>query len=130
MRTKKIQKTQKNRYQPSNLIIENKTVSNLSTIANHFNYFFANIVGEIDKTIGPSNKTSHDYLCSPNENSFYLSPTCKEDIEDIISTISTDKACEPYNIPTRILKDFKKKLSKPLVMLLILASHLEYSQIQ
>ena len=46
-----------NRYQPSNLIIENKTVSNLSAISNHFNYFFTNIAGEIYKTIGPSNKT-------------------------------------------------------------------------
>ena len=47
---------QTNRYQPSNLIIENKTVSNLSTIANHFNYLFTNIAGEIGKTIGPSKK--------------------------------------------------------------------------
>ena len=47
---------QTNRYQPSNLIIENKTISNLSAIANHFNYLFANIAGEIGKTIGPSNK--------------------------------------------------------------------------
>ena len=107
-------KCKTNRYQPSNLITENKTVSNLSAIANHFNYLFTNIAGKIDKTIGPSNKTPQDYLCNPNENSFYLSPPCKEDIEDIISTIRTDKACGPNSIPTRILKDFKKELSKPL----------------
>ena len=124
MATKKIQKSlvcnqihskcKTNRYQPSNLIIENKTVSNLSTIANHLDYFFTDIAGEIDKAIGPSNKNPHDYLCNPNENSFYLSPTFKEDIEDIISTARTDKACGPNNIPTRILKDFKKELSKSL----------------
>ena len=105
---------QANRYQPSNEIIENKTVSNLSTITNHFNCFFTNIAGEIDKMIGPSNKTPQDYLCNPNENFFYLSPTCKEDIEDIISTIRTGKSYGPNNIPTRILKNFKKELSKPL----------------
>ena len=49
-----------------------------------------------------------------NKNSFYLSSTCKEDIEYVISTIRTDKACGPNSIPTRILKDFKKELSKPL----------------
>ena len=43
-----------------------------------------------------------------------LCPTCKEDIEDIISTIRTDKACGPNSIPRRILKDFKEELSKPL----------------
>ena len=64
--------------------------------------------------IGPSNKTPYDYLCNPNENSFYLSLSCKEDIEDIISTIRTDTACGPSSIPTRILKGFKKELSKPL----------------
>ena len=63
---------QTNRYQPSNLIIENKTVSNHNTTANHFNYFFANIAGEIDKTIGPSNKIPQDYLCNQDENSFYV----------------------------------------------------------
>ena len=68
---------QTNRYQTSNLIIENKTFFSLSTTAYHFNYFFTYIAGDIDKTIGPSNKTPHDYLRRPNENSFYLSPTCK-----------------------------------------------------
>ena len=47
---------QTNRYQPPNLVNENETVFNLSTVANHFNYFFTNISGEIEKTIRPSNK--------------------------------------------------------------------------
>ena len=64
------------------------------------------------------------------QNSFYLSSTCKEDIEDIISTIRTDKTCEPNSIPTRILKDFKKEMSKPLSDVINIASHLEYFQIQ
>ena len=59
-------------------------------------------------------KPPHDYLSNPNKNSFYLSPTRKEDIEDIISTIRINNTCGPNNIPTRILKDFKKELSKPL----------------
>ena len=40
--------------------------------------------------------------------------TYKEDIEDIITTGRTDKACGSDSIPTRILKDFKKEFSKPL----------------
>ena len=77
-------------------------------------YFFTNIAGEIDKTIGPSIKTPSDYLCNPNKNSFYLCPTCKEDIEDIISTIRTDKVYESNSIAARILQVFKMELSKPL----------------
>ena len=80
----------------------------------NLNYFFTNIAHEIDKTIGPSIKAPYDYLCNPNENSFYLRPTCKENIEDIISTIRTDKACRSNNIPTRILKGFEKEPYKPL----------------
>ena len=92
---------QTNRYQPSNLIIENKTVSNLSTIRNHFNYFFTNSTGETDKMIGPSNKTPHDYLCNPNENYFYLNPTCKEDIEGIISTIKNLSTKKTTNLTAK-----------------------------
>ena len=46
----------------------------------------------------------------------FLLPRCtyKEDIEDIITTVRTDKACGSDSIPTRILKDFKKEFSKPL----------------
>ena len=117
---------QTNRYQQSNLIIENKTVSNLSTIANNFNYFFTKNAGEADRTTGPRNKTPNDYLCNPNKDSFYLSPTCKEDIEDIISTVRTDKTA----FQQEYLKISKRSYLNPLVMLLILASHMEYFQIQ
>ena len=74
----------------------------------------------IEKMINAKRKQSlstlklTDYLCNQNKNSFYPCPTCKEDTEDITSTIRTDKTCEPNNIPTRILKDFKKELSKRL----------------
>ena len=34
---------------------------------------------------------------------------CPPNIQDMISTRKTDKANGPKNIPTRILKDFKKK---------------------
>ena len=43
---------QTNRYQTSNLIIENKTFFSLSTTAYHFNYFFTYII--TDKVCGPN----------------------------------------------------------------------------
>ena len=43
-----------------------------------------------------------------------LSPTLPEDIEDLISSMKTNKASGPNSIPTKILKLFKKEFSKPL----------------
>ena len=43
-----------------------------------------------------------------------LSPTLPEDIEDLISSMKTNKASGPNSIPTKILKLFKKEFLKPL----------------
>ena len=54
-------------------------------------------------------KSFDSYLKNANKNSFFMSPTIKEDVEDILSTLKTHKSIGPGNIPTRILKEFKTK---------------------
>ena len=44
----------------------------------------------------------------------FLSPILPEDIEDLISSMKTNKASGPNSIPTKILKLFKNEFSKPL----------------
>lgn len=38
-------------------------------------------------------KKQQDYLQESNEKSFFLSPTCQNDVEDIIQNMQTDKEC-------------------------------------
>ena len=52
---------------------------------------------------------------------FFLSPTTKEDVEDILSTLRTNKTAGPGGVPIRILKDFKKCLSRPISSLIALS---------
>ena len=64
-----------------------------------------------------------NYLKNFNDNSFFLTPTTAKEIEDIIGNLKLGKATGPNSIPTRILKDHKKELSKPLAEL-ITVTHL------
>ena len=52
---------------------------------------------------------------------FFLSPTIKEDVEDILSALKTNKTAGPRSVSTRILRDFKKCLSKPISHLINLS---------
>ena len=75
---------------------------------------FALIVSEIDNKIGTSKKRPQHYLDQSNENTFFLSVSCKEDIKDIIGNMCTSKTCGPNSIPIKILKKCKNGLAKPL----------------
>ena len=100
--------------EPPNILINNQVNTNPEQVAEHFNEFFTNIASKIDSKIVPSNTTYQNYLNNPHENSFFLSPTTKNEIQDFLSTMKSNKAHGPNSIPITILKDFKAHLSQPL----------------
>ena len=62
-----------------------------------------------------SKKKKHlSFLGPENNNTISISPTLPVDTEDLISSMKTIKASGPKSIPTKILKLFKKEISKPL----------------
>ena len=69
---------------------------------------------KISNKIPKTPKCFDSYLKNSNKNYFFLSPMTKEDIKDILSTLKTYKTAGPGSVPIRILKDFKKFLSRPL----------------
>ena len=82
------------KYQHLSLAIENKAVLNLSIMSTHFNKFFTQITSKIDKKTGKGVKKLPDYL-HHKWNSFFLIPTCKNDVKDIVHKMQTDEACGP-----------------------------------
>ena len=60
------------------------------------------------------------YLGTMKENHMFLTPTTQNDIEVLIDNIEVNKGFGPNSIPTKILKDYKSKLSKPLSDMIIL----------
>ena len=95
------------------LNIDNETITDDLTISNHFNNFFTSVAKNLVNKIPKTPKSFNSCLKNSNENSFFLSLTTEEDFENILSTLKTNKRAEPGSVPTRIPKDFKKCLSKP-----------------
>ena len=56
-------------------------------------------------------------LDKPQASSFFLSPTNSTEIESIIMSLSSNKACGPSSISTSLLKTLKGVLSIPLKLL-------------
>ena len=98
----------------SSLLIDGQIIKSAKEISNHFNNFFKTVAKKINKNIVKPKQTHLSYLGPENNNTIFLSPTSPEDIEDLISSMKTNKASGPNSIPTKILKLFKKEFSKPL----------------
>ena len=98
----------------SSLLIDGQIIASAIEIPNYFNNFFTSVAVKINKNIVKSKKTHLSYLGHENSNTIFLSPTLPDDIEDLISSMKTNRASGPNSIATKILKLFKKVFSKPL----------------
>ena len=98
----------------SSLLIDNQLITSAKQISDHFNNFFTSIAEKIHRNIVKAKKTHLSYLGPETKNTIFLSPTVPEDVEDLISSMKTNKASGSNSIPTNISKLFKKEFSKPL----------------
>ena len=88
--------------------------TNQVEISNIFNDYFASIAEKTKVNINYSNKNFSDFLKDKNQNSFFLSPTNKYEIQNVISSLNSNKSVGPNSIPTRILKLLKNDISTQL----------------
>ena len=88
------------------------TITNLYDIANTFNVYFASIAETMKRSIKYSHKHILDYLSNKASSTIFLQPTDKEEIDNIISSLNSNKASGPNNIPYRILFLLKTEISK------------------
>ena len=104
--------------QLNSLKINNKIINDSKSIANKFSDFFGSITNTINvKT--PKLKTSYkQYLRHSTTNSLPLNTVTEKEIEKVINNFRENKAAALYSIPTRILKEFKKPLSVPLIIII------------
>ena len=113
--------TNKKSIQNINLNIDIETITDDKVISNHFNKSFSSIAGKLVRKIPNTTKTFDSYFNKQSEKYLFLSPILPDDAETLISTLKVDKAVGPGSIPTIILKQFKKLLSKPLANLIDLS---------
>ena len=71
------------------------TITNLYDIANTFNNYFASIAETTKKSMKYTHKYFSDYLLNESDSKIFLEPTDKEEIANIISSLSSSKASGP-----------------------------------
>ena len=70
------------KYAPICLQIKESILTDKKVIKNKFNNFFNSIATKIDSKIIQTKTNFDDTFVSPNENSFFIHPTTKEETED------------------------------------------------
>ena len=99
---------------PKSLSVDGATISNPLAISNIFNNYFSLIAGKMKLGISFSHKHFSNFLKNRSNISFFISPTDKSEIENIISSLDSNKSVGPNSIPIKILKLLKNDISSQL----------------
>ena len=113
--------SKKNKVVPIQLRFKNETKYNNKDMAESFNDFFVNIGNMVEDKI-PDGKTNFkSYLKNKNIEQLFLTPVDDMEVESMIASTKSNKACGPYSIPNKILKSHKKYLIQPITHLINLS---------
>jgi hypothetical protein len=97
------------------LKVNEKVISDHSTVANLFNNYFSTIQDKLLKEIVPSKYDFTNFLKTPNNYSFFIDPVTENEVSNLIKdTLKNNKALGPNSLPTFLLKLIPHIISKPL----------------
>ena len=99
---------------PVLLTQQTDNIDNPERIANIFHNYFTTTGEKTQSKIKHSHKNYTDYLTNENPDSFSLSPTNKEEIRIILSSLNINKSTGPYSIPSKVLNMLKNDISEQL----------------
>ena len=74
---------------PKSLSYNGSTITNKVEISNIFNNYFATIAEKTNENINPSPKHFSNFLKNRTQNSFFLSPTNKSEVQNIMSSLNS-----------------------------------------
>ena len=107
--------------QPTSLLTKKGLISQPNDIANTFNVYFSTIAKELQGKIYHCGHDFNLYLKNKNEHNFFINPTNRYEVLNIINTISISKAIGPHSIPTDIFHLIKLNISEPLTEIINLS---------
>ena len=96
------------------LTVNGTTISNAMEISNIFNNYFSSIASKTKLNVSFSHKHFSDFLKNRSSISFFISPSDKTEIENVISSLDSNKSVGPNSIPTKILRLIKNDISSQL----------------
>ena len=99
---------------PKTLFVDGTTISDPLEISIIFNNYFSSIASKAKLNISFSHKHFSDFLKNRSNISFFVNPTDKTEIENVISSLDSNKSVGPNSIHTKILKLLKNDISSQL----------------
>ncbi|MCP4485567.1 MAG: hypothetical protein GY823_13590, partial [Flavobacteriaceae bacterium] len=83
---------------------EGKLVSADKKVANTFNTFFTNIAQTLANKLGPTTANHSDFLTSPIQDSFFISPVDSGEVKSELMNLDESKSPGSYDIPIKMIK--------------------------
>ena len=92
----------------------NNISSDPTEIANSFDNYFSSVASKLRGKIYQNGKDFTHYLKNSNEYNFFMNPTDKNEIINIINNFNMNKSTEPHSIPNDIQNLIKLNIAGPL----------------
>ena len=96
---------------PSTITEDNISLTNPKDIADAFNNYFSNVATGIKSPIKYSKSKFFDFLLEIDINSFFINPTDKTEIKNIILSLDTLRSIGSNSIQTKIIKLLSNDIS-------------------
>jgi len=91
-----------------------KNIENTQDIANEFNNFFSKIGVTLAEKIPPTAREYNEFLDPKINESMFMLPTNKNEIEEIVKSFNGNKSPGPDDISCKVLKSVIDEISEPL----------------
>ena len=102
-------------------MIDNEILTDPKSIADTFNTYFSTIAEKLQSKIFYSSHDYKKYLKNGNSSSFFITPTNKDEVIDILNTFDINKSTGPHSIPNNILHGIKHIIAEPLALIINLS---------
>ena len=99
---------------PDTFIINGKSNSNISEIAEEFNNFFVNIGEQTAKNLPQPTNSFSDYLNGNYAANLFMFPTCEAEILHTTTNLKASTSEVYDNVSTKLLKQTVKEVATPL----------------
>lgn len=109
-----IQKKNDKSTLPDSFNINGNLITDPQTIVNEFNTFFSKIGKKTNDLVPTSNTTFNSYLTKPTENSFFMNPTNKLEIENAVNHMKPKTSSGIDNISSKTIQNTIYTISEPL----------------
>ena len=97
---------------PHLIEFNNKTITDPAAMSKVFKNYCTSIANKTNSNIKFSPKHYKDYLSNSNTNNFFVTPSDKNEISLMISSLGSHKLSGPNSIPVKILKLLKNDISQ------------------